>query len=130
VVGRKRHIVVDTLGLLWALVVTAANVQDRDGGRRVLKELGRHVKFPKMIGADQAYQAFVSWASVLWLWCVELVMRPRGKFVLQTHRWALERTFGRLNRLRRLAKSFERTTESQAALITIAMIHLMACRLR
>lgn len=53
-VARKRHIVVDTLGLLWALVVTAANVQDRDGGRRVLKELGRHVTFSKILWADQA----------------------------------------------------------------------------
>lgn len=54
VVGRKRHIMVDTLGLLWALVVTPASVQDRDGGRLVLEVFRRPVKFPKVIWADGA----------------------------------------------------------------------------
>lgn len=54
VMGRKRHIMVDTLGLLWALVVTPASVQDRDGGRLVLEVFRRHVKFPKVIWADGA----------------------------------------------------------------------------
>jgi putative transposase len=122
-------VVVDTLGLLWALVVTPANVQDRDGGRQVLEEFRRHVKFPKIIWADQAYASLVSWAWAAWLWAVELVRRPRGRFEIQPKRWIVERTFGWLNGSRRLAKSYERTTESDQAFIHISMIHLMLKRL-
>lgn len=129
VVGRKRHIVVDTLGLLWALVVTPADVQDRDGGRLVLEEFRRHVKFPKIIWADQAYAALVAWGLVRWLWVVELVRRPKGRFEIQPKRWIVERTFGWLNRSRRLAKCYERTRESDQAFIYVAMIHLMIKRL-
>ena len=60
---------------------------------------------------------------------VEIVTRPRGKFVIQRKRWIVERTFGWLNRSRRLAKSFERTTQSDAAFVHVAMIHLMVKRL-
>ncbi len=128
-VGRKRHVVVDTLGLLWALVITPASVQDRDGGRLALIEFRRHVKFPRVIWADQAYATLVDWALVKWLWLVELVRRPQGRFELQPKRWIVERTFGWLNRSRRLAKSYERTSESDEAFVQIAMIHLMVKRL-
>jgi putative transposase len=129
VVGRKRHIVVDTLGLLWALVVTPASVQDRDGGRMVLEEFRRHVKFPKKIWADLAYSALVAWSLVRWLWRVELLRRPPGRFEVQPKRWIVERTFGWLNRSRRLSKSYERTIESDHAFLHVAMIHLMIKRL-
>lgn len=129
VAGRKRHAVVDTLGLLWALVITPADVQDRDGGKLALEEFHRHVKFPKIIWADQAYQATARWAWVQWLWVVELVQRVTGCFVIQPKRWIVERTFGWWNRSRRLAKDFERTTQSSQALIYIAMIQLMVKRL-
>ena len=128
-VGRKRHVVVDTLGLLWVLVITPASMQDRDGGRLALIEFRRHVKFPRVIWADQAYAALVDWALVKWLWLVELVRRPQGRFELQPKRWIVERTFGWLNRSRRLAKSYERTPESDEAFVQIAMIHLMVKRL-
>ena len=121
--------VVDTLGLLWALVVTPASVQDRDGGRLALEEFRRHVKFPKIIWADQAYQALVEWALIQWLWIVGIVLRPKGRFQVQPKRWIVERTFGWLNRSRRLAKSYERTMESDHAFVTVAMIHLMVKRL-
>ena len=127
--GRKRHVVVDTLGLVWALVVTPADVQDRDGGKLALEAFREVVKSPRVIWADQAYKAVVDWAWDLWWWCVEIVSRPRGKFEIQPHRWIVERTFGWLNRSRRLAKSFERTTESDEAFFQIAMIHLMVKRL-
>ena len=120
---------VDTLGLVWALVVTPADVQDRDGGRLVLEALRRHVRFPKIIWADGAYAALVSWAWVKWLWVVELVRRPRGRFEIQPKRWIVERTFGWLNRSRRLSKSFERTVESDTGFVYVAMIHLMTRRL-
>jgi len=85
-VDRKRQIVVDTLGLLGALVVTPADVQDRDGGRIVLEQFRRHVTFPKIIWADQAYAALVGWALAGWLWLVELVRRPKGRFEIQLKR--------------------------------------------
>ncbi|TWT88738.1 Transposase DDE domain protein [Pseudobythopirellula maris] len=127
--GRKRHVVVDTLGLVWSLVVTPADVQDRDGAKLALKAFRESVKFPRVIWADTAYRSVVDWAWVKWLWAVEIVTRPRGKFVLQKKRWIVERTFGWLNRSRRLAKSFERTVESDTAFVQIAMIHLMVKRL-
>lgn len=129
VVGRKRHIVVDTLGLLWAVVITPACVQDRDGGRDVLTEFRRHVRFPKVIWADGAYAALARWALIQWLWCVELVKRPTGRFEILPKRWIVERTFGWLNRSRRLSKSYERTPESDQAFLYVAMIHLMVKRL-
>ena len=120
---------VDTLGLLWAVVITPASVQDRDGGREVLAEFRRHVRSPKVIWADGAYAALAKWALVQWLWVVELVKRPTGRFEILPKRWIVERTFGWLNRSRRLSKSYERTPESDQAFIHVAMIHLMVKRL-
>lgn len=110
-------------------MITPADVQDRDGARLALSAFRESVKFPKIIWADTAYRSVVSWAMVKWLWLVEIVTRPRGKFVLQKKRWIVERTFGWLNRSRRLAKSFERTIESDEAFVQVAMIHLMIKRL-
>jgi transposase len=129
VLGRKRHVVVDTLGLLWSLVITPASVQDRDGGCLALAEFQRQVKFPRVIWADGAYQATATWAWIRWAWCVELVHRVTGKFVVQPKRWIVERTFGWLNRSRRLSKDYERTTASSEAFIYVSMIHLMVKRL-
>ncbi len=117
------------MGLVWALVVTPADVQDRDGAKLALESFREVVKFPKVIWADTAYKSVVDWALVKWLWVVEIVTRPRGKFVLQKKRWIVERTFGWLNRSRRLAKSCERPTHSDAAFVHVAMIHLMVKRL-
>lgn len=129
IVGRKRHIIVDTLGLVWALVVTPASVQDRDGAKEALTLFRSAVRRPQVVWADQAYRAVVAWAWTQWAWCVEIVSRAAGRFEVQPHRWIVERTFGWLNRSRRLAKSYERTPESDRAFIQIAMIHLMVKRL-
>lgn len=129
VVGRKWHLVVDTLGLVLALVIIPASVQDRDGGRLALEVFRGHVKFPRIVWAGRAYHATATWAWIRWAWLVELVHRPTGRFEIQPKRWIVERTFGWLNRSRRLSKDFERTTDSSQALIQIAMIHLMVKRL-
>ena len=129
VVGRKRHLVVDTLGLVWALVITPASVQDRDGGKLALEAFRQQVKFPRILWADRAYHATAAWAWVRWTWIVKLVRRPAARFEIQPKRWIVERTFGWLNRSRRLSKDFERTTQSSQAFIQIAMIHLMVKRL-
>jgi putative transposase len=122
-------LVVDTLGLLWALVITPASVQDRDGGKQALEEARRHVKHLQIIWVDAAYKATATWAWVLWGWLVEIVGRPKGRFEVQPKRWIVERTFGWWNRHRRLSKDYERTPESSRGFIFVAMIHLMVRRL-
>jgi len=129
VVGRKRHAVVDTLGLLWSLVITPANVQDRDGGWLALQSFRRHVKWPRIIWADGAYKATATWAWIRWTWTVQIIQRLAGQFQIQPKRWIVERTFGWWNRSRRLSKDYERTTASSEAFIYITMIHLMVKRL-
>jgi transposase len=130
--GRKRHLVVDTLGLLWALVITPASVQDAEGAKLALTAFRQHVKHPKVIWVDAAYRAAVGWALVRWLWVLQVVTKLAGQrgFVVQPKRWIGERTFGWLNRSRRLAKDYEQTTESSHAFVQVAMIHLMVRRLR
>lgn len=122
---------VDTLGLLWALVITPASVQDAEGAIAALTEFHRHVKFPKLIWADAAYRAVTSWAWIQWVWFVEIVTAAPGQkgFIVQPKRWIVERTFGWLNRSRRLSKDYEQTIESSRAFILVAMIHLMVRRL-
>ena len=123
--------VVDTLGLIWALVITPASVQDADGGKAALTEFRRQVRFPKVIWVDAAYRAAVSWAWVLWVWILQVVSGPKGQkgFLVHAKRWIVERTFGWLNRWRRLSKDYERTVESSKAFVQVAMIHLMVRRL-
>ena len=123
---------VDTLGLLWALVVTPASVQDAEGAKEALTEFRRQVKFPKRIWVDGAYRAVVTWAWVCWTWTLEVVSALKGQkgFVVQPKRWIVERTFGWLNRSRRLSKDYEQTIESSTAFVQVAMIHLMIRRLR
>jgi transposase len=131
IAGRKRHVVVDTLGLIWALVITPASVQDAEGAKAALTEFRQQVKFPKLIWVDAAYRAVVSWAWVCWVWTLVVVGGVKGQkgFVVQPKRWIVERTFGWLNRSRRLSKDYEQTIESSKAFVQVAMIHLMVRRL-
>ena len=130
--GRKRHIIGDTMGLLLTVVVHSASLQDRDGVKRV----GERVKgrFPrlKLIWADAAYEAAVGWAKQFGNWVLELVRKPAGRkgFVVPKRRWVVERTFSWLVRSRRLARDYERRTESSEAIVQLAMIHLMRKRLK
>ena len=94
-----------------------------------LIEFRRHVKFPRAIWVDQTSATLVDRALVKWLWLVALVRRPNVRFESQPKRWIVERTFGWLNRSRRLAKSYQRTPESDEAFFQVAMIHLMVKRL-
>jgi transposase len=123
--------VVDTLGMIWALVITSASVQDAEGAKAALTEFHQQVKFPKIIWVDAAYRAVVSWAWVCWVWTLEVVGAAKGQkgFVVQPKRWIVERTFGWLNRSRRLSKDYEQTIESSKAFVQVAMIHLMVRRL-
>jgi putative transposase len=133
--GRKRHIFVDTLGLLLGVVVTAASVQDPEGAMSLLAVLRHHGSRLRLLWADQAYRGDLS----AWLWGLrpwrkvrlEIVKRPEGTtgFLLLPKRWIVERTFAWLARYRRLSKDYEYLTQTSEAMIRVAMIHLMIRRL-
>src|SRR5207237_5679115 len=113
------------------LVSTLASVQDADGAKLALTAFRQQVKFPKIIWADSADRAVVAWAWVQWVWIIDIVsgLKEQKGFVVQRKRWIVERTFGWLNRSRRLSKDYERTVASSHAFVQVAMIHLMIRRL-
>lgn len=129
--GRKRHILVDTLGLVIAVVVTVASVQDRDGAKILFNSTPEQSRL-KRVWADSAYSGkLVAWTKENCPWELEIVKRPQDAkgFKLLPHRWIVERTFGWLGRYRLLSKEYETTIESSEADIQIAMINLMSRRL-
>ena len=130
--GRKRHVLVDTLGLLVTVVVHAAEVQDRDGAKLVLAKARERCPRLQRLWADGNYAGqLVDWVQEQYGWVLEIVKRPAGAkgFHLLPKRWIVERTLAWLGRYRRLSKDYEATTASSEAWITIAMIHLMVRRL-
>ena len=132
VAGRKRHIAVDTMGLLLAVVVHSAAVQDRDGVRLLPGRMSGRFPRLRLIWADGAYAAAVGWARKVCGWALAIVTRPAGAkgFVVLPKRWVVERTFAWLLRWRRMGRDYERLTESSEAMIRLAMIHLMVRRKR
>ena len=129
--GRKRHIVVDTMGLLLAVTVHAANVQDRDGAKLVLQKLAGRFPRLQLIWADGGYAGqLITWVQELGGWLLEIVKRPdESRFVVLPRRWVVERTFAWLGRHRRLSKDYEALPESSETFILIATIYLMLHRL-
>lgn len=128
--GRKRHLLVDTLGLIITLVITAASIQDRDGAKLVFA----HTDEPRLekIWADGGYRgALEEWTRTHYPWELEIVNRPSDQkgFAVLPRRWVVERTFGWLNRYRLLSKEYEATVESSTADIHVAMSHIMLRRL-
>ena len=131
--GRKRHILVDTTGLLLQVIVTAANVQDRDGAKLLLKSLTGSCKKLRKIWVDGGYRGkLIEWVDEHFKFCLAVVLRPKEtkEFTLLPRRWVVERTFGWLNLNRRLSKDYERNIQSSEAFVLISMIHIMARRLR
>ena len=132
--GRKRHIVVDTLGLLLAVAVTAASADDGAAAPLALGQLNRE-DFPRLrlVWADSKYHnhALYGWLDENAHYGLEVVSRPKGQkgFVPLSKRWVVERTFAWLKRCRRLTADREKTTRSAEAMIRLAMIHLMLNRL-
>jgi len=130
--GRKRHLVVDTIGLMLALVVTAASVQDRDGGQIVAEEaVEGHRRLIKM-WADGGYAGrLVAWIHEHLGLDFEIVHKREGQhsFEVLPRRWVVERTFAWITKCRRLIADHERTLEHSAAMVTWAMIGLMSRRL-
>ena len=133
--GRKRHLLVDTLGLILLVCVHPANLQDRDGARLLLEALRRRFGWLRCIWADGGYAgALVEWVRGLRPGrgtCLEVVKHHTAlhRFKVLPRRWVVERTFAWLGRSRRLSKDYEHTVSSSESFIYIAMIHLMLRRL-
>ncbi len=112
------------------MVVHAADIQDRDGGRLVLEHLRGRFPRLQLIWADGGYRGqFVEWTLTTFAWIVEIVKKPAEGFSILPRRWVVERTFGWLGRYRRLSRDYEHRSESSEARILIAMINLMIHRL-
>jgi transposase len=131
--GRKRHIVTDTQGLLLAVRLHEANIQDPHGAVPLLRGLRR--SFPKLrhIFADRIYRGPQLRAAIddCGPWAIEIVERPPGVkgFQLLPRRWVVERTFAWFGRSRRLAKDFEATIASATAWLLLANLRLLSRRL-
>lgn len=113
-------------------MVVPADVQDRVGGVALVQRLHEAVKYLQMLWVDSHFDWALEYAWILWGWPGVVVRRMQKQkgFVVLPKRWIVERTFGWLNRSRRLSKDYEKTIASSEAFITIAMIRLMVRRLR
>jgi transposase len=134
--GRKRHLLVDTGGLVLHRVVHSASVQDRAGAKLVLHDLHQHFPGTELVWVDGGYANVVD--TGLFTWAreqehLELVVVPRNAdvrgFQVLPRRWVVERTFGWLAKCRRLARDYERKTDHAEAMIDVAMIRLLAAQL-
>jgi putative transposase len=132
ITGRKRHLAVDTLGLVWAVVVHGAYWQDHDGACFVFQKLKVFGRL-RVLFADSAYgrNGLPEWVKETFGWILQTVLRPVGVkgFVVLPKRWIVERTFAWLARYRRHSKDYERCTESSETMIYLSMISLMSRRL-
>jgi putative transposase len=133
ITGRKRHLAVDVLGLLLAVVVHGADCQDQDGARRVLTRLGEQFRRIQVVFGDVAYgrSGLPTWTAATFGWILQTVLRPVGVsgFVVLPKRWIVERTFAWLIRHRRHARDYEKLPASSEAFTYIAMIGIMTKRL-
>lgn len=130
--GTKRHIVTDTLGLLLVVMVSAASVQDRDGGARVLDRLRFAMPSVVTVFADGGYAGrLVAWTQRILRVTLEIVRKPEGQcgFAVLPRRWVVERTLSWLVRCRRLVRDYERLPESHETMVKWAMIGVMTRRI-
>jgi putative transposase len=131
--GRKRHILVDTLGNLLKVIAHAANVGEREGAKRLLETLPEPLwdRLEKIL-ADGGYDGpdFQAWVKDAFEVDVEISLRPTGKkgFVLLPRRWVVERSFAHLGRSRRLSKDYEKLNENSEGMVYLASIQrLLKC---
>jgi transposase len=130
--GRKRHVVVDTIGLLVVVLVTAASLQDRDGGRLVLDKARMAMPSIVLVWADGGYAGkLVAFARAVLRLTLRIVKKPEGQrtFEVLLRRWVVERTLSWLVRCRRLDRDYERLPAHAEAMVKWAMIGLMTRRL-
>jgi transposase len=130
--GRKRHIVVDTCGLLLVVLVTGAGVQDRDAARLLLWALRSCFPTVRLLWADGGYSGqLVTWAATTLGLTVDIVRKLAGQvgFQVLPRRWVVERTFAWINRCRRTVRDYERLPAHHAAMVQWAMVIIMTRRL-
>ena len=133
--GRKRHLVVDTTGLVLVAVVHSAGLQDDEraaAGQVFVRLWQRGWSRLALLWADGMYEgSAVLWAMAVGRWVLEVVRRAPGArgFTPLPRRWVVERTFAWLGRYRRLSKDYETSTVNSETMIYLAMIHLMSRRL-
>lgn len=130
--GRKRHILVDTLGFILAVVVHAADIPDREGGLLVLDKIANTFSRIKLIWADGGYRGDFIWiAKSLFNRVIEIVLRKDNSkgFKVIPKRWIVERTFSWISNYRRNSKDYERLPQSSEAMVYISMIQVMLGRI-
>jgi len=130
--GRKRHILVDTNGLILAIKITIASVQDRDAAKYLLKQLDGSAKKLRLIWVDGGYRGkLLDWVEARFKFKLRPILRDKEQkgFVILPRRWVVERTFAWLGHSRRLSKDYEGLASSSEAMIYIAMIRIMLRRL-
>ncbi|MFE5549217.1 transposase [Streptomyces sp. NPDC056534] len=130
--GRKRHLAVDTLGLMLVVLVTAPSVQDRDGARPLIPRLRQIHHRIALVWADGGYAGkLVTWAKERWNLTLEIVRRSDDAqgFVVLPRRWVVERTLSWICRRRRCVRDYERLTAHHEAMVKWSMIILMTRRL-
>ena len=131
--GRKRHLLVDTLGLLLSVYVSPADIQDRAGAQCLMAGLKALLPSLKKIWSDGAYtgEKLAGWLEEQCEWELEIAKRSADTegFVVLAHRWIVERTLGWLMRNRRLSKDYERMVQTSETFIEVAMIRLILRRL-
>jgi putative transposase len=131
IMGRKRHVMVDTLGLLLVVVVHVASLQDPAGAKLVLSKIKGRVPRLELIWADGIYASVVEWVAAQCGWVLSIVSRDpdtRG-FQILPKRWIVERTLGWFNRYRRLSKDYEGDPRMSEGMVYAASIRLMLRRL-
>ena len=131
--GRKRHLLVDTLGLMLVVAVTAASISDQAGARKVFKRMGGICKKLRKVWVDGTYRGadWTNWVKEQYKIGLESVTRAEGQkgFAVLPHRWVVERTFAWLSQCRRLSKDYEELPGTSETFVYIAMIRLMLRRL-
>ena len=126
--GRKRHIVVDTLGLLLMVIVSSASLSDRAGAVELFSAIASALPRLKRVWADQNYAGqLVKWVRHLFSVVLDIVRRPKRQrgFEVLPKRWIVERSFGWFNRYRRLSKDYERRTSTSEGMVYLASIRRM-----
>ena len=129
--GRKRHVLVDTLGLLLNVDVHPVQVQDRDGAETLLRQARRRFPFIERIVGDGGTQGprMAALVARTGSWTIEIVRRSDlHRFVVLPRRWIVERTLAWVSRNRRLCRDYERHTRKAAAFVRLAMIRIMLRR--
>jgi putative transposase len=131
--GRQRHVLVDPIGLLLIVVVTAASLSDQAGARKIFKQMRGTCKKLRKVWVDGTYRGaeWTAWVKAQYKIVLECVAHAEGQkgFAVLPHRWVVERTLAWLNQCRRLSKDYEELPTTSETFVYVAMTRLMLKRL-